>query len=209
MLNGRNPEALVELKAYPEETQEFYLQILPMLTILAKTPISKLSAPDIAMMNDLLFRLRETLRPRSELLISRMVCCKKAWGFGKFEALPESHAFLNATKDRTGELVQLYVELKNFACVKGDDGNYLTKLSCSVELTDSNNNKVGSFPFDRKQTTYRAERCLNDYYETFSFCVPPIPVGTYKLTLQITDLTVPNQYRVARKSLDFRVTPVS
>jgi hypothetical protein len=210
MLDGRHQEAIVALRAYDEETQEFYLRILPLMTILAKTPISKLPPEQIQLANDLLLSLRESLRPRCELLVNRMQYCKEIKGYGQFDPLPDNHAFLNATKDRPGELVQIYVELKNFASVKGKDGTYLTKLACSLELKDSNNKRVGPpLRFDDKETTYRRSACLNDYHGNFSFYVPPIPAGTYKLVLQIVDETIPNERRIARKELDFRVTPVA
>jgi hypothetical protein len=210
MLDGQHQQAIIALRAYDEETQEFYLSILPLMTILAKTPISKLPPEQLARANDLLLSLRETLRPRSELLVNRMQYCKEIKGFGEYEPLPDNHAFLNATKEHPGELVQIYVELKNFASVRGKDGMYLTKLACSLELHDANDKRVGPpLRFDDKETTYRRSACLNDYHGNFSFYVPPIPAGTYKLILQIADLTIPNERRVTRKSLDFRVTPVA
>lgn len=210
MLRGEHPKALQELKVYDEQTQEFYLQILPLMTILAKTPIKDLSPQQIAVMNDLLLRLRETLRPRCELLVDRMTFCREIQGYGQFVPLPDTHAFLNATRDRPGERVQLYVELKNFASVKGKDGMYLTKLACSLELKDANDKRVGDpVRFDENDTTYRRSACLNDYHGNFSFCVPAIPPGTYKLVLQIVDETIPKERRFARKALDFRVTPVA
>lgn len=210
MLDGRHQEAIQELRAYDQETQEFFLRILPALTILAKTPIRDMSASDINTMQTLLNGVRETLRPRCELIVNRMICCKVIRGFGDFDPLPDNHAFLNATKDRPGELVQLYVDLRNFACVKDKDGSYVTKLACAVELRDANDKRVGPLvKFDEKETTYRRSACLNDYHGNFSFYVPPIPAGTYKLVLQIIDETIPNERRIARKSLDFRVTPVA
>jgi hypothetical protein len=220
MLDGRHQEAIEVLRVYDPETQEFFLRVLPPLVVFAKTPISKLSAPEIDLVNKSFERLHYVLRTRCELLISRMHYCKEIRGFGDFDTWPDNHPFLNATKDRPGERVQFYVELKNFASVKGEDGAFLTKLACSLTLKDANdkevkwidanNNEVKSIPFDRKETTYRRSACLNDYHGNFSFYVPPIPAGTYKLILQVVDETIPNEhYRVARKSLDFRVTPVA
>jgi hypothetical protein len=209
MLDGRHQDAILALRPYDEETQQFFLRMLPPLTVIAKTPISKLSPQDIAVMEKLLYNLQYSLRTRCELLVNRMHYCKEIYGFAQFDAWPENHAFLNASKDRSGEQVLLYVELKNFASVKGDDGAYLTKLSCSLALQDSNGKEVWKSAIDPKQTTYRPSACLNDYHGKYSFYVPPIPAGTYKLTLQIIDETIPNERRIARKSLDFRVTPVA
>ncbi len=209
MLDGRHQEAIDALSVYDKETQEFFLRVLPPLTIFAKTPISKLSPQDLTFLSKQIEDLREFLRTRCELLVNRMSFCKEIYGFAQFDAWPENHAFLNATNDRSGEQVLLYVELKNFACVKEKDGAYLTKLSCSLALHDSNGKEVWKSAIDPRQTTYRTSACVNDYHGKYSFYVPPIPAGTYKLTLQIVDLTIPNEGRAARKSLDFRVTPVA
>jgi hypothetical protein len=210
MLDGRHQEAIQSLSAYDKETQEFFLRVLPPLAIFAKTPFREMSPQEILMLDESLRGVHDLLRNRCALLVNRMQYCKEIKGYGQFDPLPDNHAFLNAAKDRPGELVQIYVELKNFASVKGKDGMYLTKLACSLELKDSNNKRVGPpLRFDDKETTYRRSACLNDYHGNFSFYVPPIPAGTYKLVLQIVDETIPNERRVARKELDFRVTPVA
>ncbi len=210
MMEGRHQEAIDALRAYDEETQELFIRIMPILTLFGKTSINKVSSADINMLESQLEGLRAILRNRCELLVARMQFCRDIKGFGNYDPLPDNYAFLNATNDRPGELVQIYVELKNFASVKGKDGMYLTKLACSLELRDSNNKRVGPpLRFDEKKTTYRRSACLNDYHGNFSFYVPPIPAGTYKLILQIFDETIPNERRCARKELDFRVTPVA
>jgi hypothetical protein len=164
MLDDRHQDAIKVLGAYDPETQEFFLRVLPPLTRFARTPISKLLPEDFATL-DIEFRnLREFLRTRCELLVNKMSYCKEIRGFGDCDPLPENHAFLNATKDRPGDQVQMYVELKNFASLKGQDGAYLTKLSCSLQLHDSNNKEVWKRAIDPRQTTYRRSACLNDYH---------------------------------------------
>jgi hypothetical protein len=111
------------------------------------------------------------------------------------------------TKDRVGDEVQLYVELRNFNSEKTKDGAYLTKLTCTLELHDAAGKNVWSRTLDRIETARRAR--LNDFYRNYIFYVPAIPAGTYQLTLQITDETNPEQRRVARESVVFRVTPVA
>ncbi|HZZ79892.1 MAG TPA: hypothetical protein VFE62_15340 [Gemmataceae bacterium] len=209
MIDNRHPEAIQALRAYDDETQEFFLRLLPPLTVFAKTPISKLSPQEIQLVQELLYSLRDQLRTRCALDVNRMTYCKSIEGFGNYVPLPDNYAFLKASGNSPGEKVQLYVELRNFASIKGTDGIYLTKLSCKLQLKDANNKEVWKWAFDPKETTHRRSACLNDYHGSFSFYVPSIPAGTYKLDLTVVDETLPDVRRVAHKSLDFRVTPVA
>ena len=68
---------------------------------------------------------------------------------------------------------------------------------------------VWSHAFDKNETTHRRSACVNDYHGNFSFYAPALPAGTYQLTIQVVDETIPNHRRVARKSQVFRVTPVA
>ena len=209
VLEGRHQDAVTRLQVYEKSTQEFFLRLLPALAILANQPLDKLSAQDIVVLNDLLVRLLETIRPFSELIVNKMCFCRRVNGYGAYEEMPGNHAFLSATPDRFGELVQLYVELKNFISEPTKGGDYLTKLACTLELKDARGEKVWGHTYQRDETTHRRRTRLNDLHSNFSFPVPAIPAGTYQLTIQIVDETLPDQRRVARKSLDFQVTPVA
>ena len=210
ILDGRPQDALEKLKAYDPETQELFIRLLPVMSNLVKSPIGKMSAQEIAVLSEMVEQLRATIRPRSELVVNKMCFCRRISGYGVYDALPEDHAFLAGAQDRPGELVQLYVELKNFVSeqlVKG--GDFQTKLTCSLELRDSKNEKVWSYTYDRNETTHVRRTRLNDLFSNYSFYVPALPVGTYQLTIQIVDETLPDLRRLARKTLDFRVTPVA
>ncbi len=207
LLEKRHDEAIQYLRVYDKETQEIFLCLVPALTLLAQKPFNELSPQEIAVLHDQLLSARERLRPRCELLVSKMCFCKEVRGFGWYKPLPENHAFVTGTKDRLGEEVQLYVELKNFLSAKTKDGDYLTKLTCTLELQDSTGKKVWSHTFDGSDATHRRSAQLNDLYRNFTFYVPPLPPGTYQLTMQIADETNRDQRRVASEKLIFRVTP--
>jgi hypothetical protein len=209
VLEGRHNDAVQRLQIYEKNTQEFFLRLLPALAILANQPMDKLSAQDIAVLNQLLVRLLETIRPFSELIVNKMCFCRRVNGYGAYEELPANHAFLSATPERFGELVQLYVELKNFISEPTQDGDYITKLACTLELKDARGEKVWGHTYQRDETTHRRRTRLHDLHSNFSFPVPAVPAGTYQLTVQIVDETLPDQRRVARRSLDFQVTPVA
>jgi hypothetical protein len=136
-----------------------------------------------------------------------MQCCKEVRGYGWYVPLPDSHQFLAGTSERIGEQVKLYVELKNFASEATKDGEYITKLSCALELRDATK-VVWSTKFEGSETTLRRSARLNDLYIPYGFYVPAVAPGTYQLTLRIADETNPKAVRVASKSMEFRVTPV-
>lgn len=209
MLVGEHNKAIQILKTYDDATQEFVLRVMPPLTLFAKKSIDKMSAQEWSVLKDHIEGLRELLRDRCELLVTKMVYCKRVNGFADFESLPENHAFLAKTSSRPGDLVQLYIELKNFASKQTKEGDYLTKLACSLELKDMHGEKVWSHTFDKNETTHRRSACVNDYHGNFSFYAPALPAGTYQLTIQVVDQTIPDHQRVARKSQVFRVTPVA
>jgi hypothetical protein len=209
MLEGRHQEAIKFLGIYDDDNQELFLRLLPPLTILVKKRMEELSPQDVAVLNKQFQGLIDALRPRSELIVSKMCFCEEVRGYAWYRPLPDNHAFLTSTDSRIGELVQLYVELKNIASEPTKEGEFLTKLNCSLELVDSAGKKVWSKPFEGNETTLRRSARLNDFYSRLGFYVPAIPAGTYQLTLHITDETNPRQRRVAQKSLDFRVTPVA
>lgn len=209
LIEKRHDEAIQYLRVYDKETQEFFIRFLPVLTLVAQKPFNELTPQEIAVVNEQLLSALLMLRPRTELLVSRMCFCKEVRGYGWYQPLPENHAFVTGTKDRLGEEVQLYVELKNFLSEKTKDGDYLTKLTCVLELQDSGGKKVWSHRFDRADAAHRRSAQLNDLYRNYTFYVPVIPPGTYQLTMQIADETHPEQRRVASEKLIFRVTPVA
>lgn len=209
LIEKRHDEAIQLLRVYDKETQEIIIRVLPVLTLVAQKPFSELTSQEIAIVNEQLFSALIMLRPRCELAVSKTCFCKEVLGFGWYKPLAENHAFVTGTKDRLGEEVQLYVELKNFLSEKTKDGDFVTKLACTLELQDSAGKKVWSHRFDRADAASRRSAQLNDLHRNYTFYVPAIPPGTYQLTLQITDETNPEQRRVASEKLIFRVTPVA
>jgi len=208
ILDGRHAEGIEHLNVYDKRTQEFLIGLLPIMDIFVRKGLDEMSAPEVAVLNSQLISLLTALRPRSELMIDKMCYCKNVRGFGAYDVLPGNHVFLSATNDRPGELVQLYVELKNFASEASKDGEFITKLNCSLELHDAKGEKVWSHAYDRKDTTHLRRTRLNDFFHAYRFDVPKVAPGDYKLTIRIADETVPGLNRDVSKSLSFRVTPV-
>jgi len=209
MLEGRHQDAIKFLSAYDNDKHELLLRLLPPLATIVKKRVDDLSTQEVTVLIGQYQATIDDLRPRSELIVSRMCYCEEVRGYAWYRALPDNHTFLTGTESRIGELVQLYVELKNIASEPTKEGEFLTKLRCSLELVDSTGKQVWSKSFDGNETTLRRSARLNDFYSRYGFYVPAVPAGTYQLTLRIADETNPQKRRVAQKSLDFRVTPVA
>jgi hypothetical protein len=208
ILNDRHQEALRHLQAYDPETQEFYLRILPTLTILARKRVEELTAQEVAALTDQLQNLLATLRPRTELAIDRMCYCEWVKAYGIYQPLPEGHAFIAPADDRPGEVVRLYAEVRNFASI-ARNGCYETRLASTIEIRDANGRQVKVLEFKDGEKPLRSLTRLNDYYNTYTFLVPPLAPGTYHLILHIADETNPSARRVVQKTLELRVTPVA
>ena len=208
-LEGRHKEALALLQAYDADTQVFYLRVLPTLTLLAHKRVNDLTATEVAVLNDQLQNLLTTLRPRTELTIDRMCYCESVKNFGIYQPLDEGHAFVAAeSSGQPGELVRLYVELRNFASVPSGSA-FETRLSSRIEIRDSQGTTVWwADHFDHERKQMRTLSRLTDFCATYLFVTPNLPPGAYQLVLMIADETMPGVRRVAQKSLEFRITSV-
>ena len=206
VLDNKHDEALRHLQAYDGETQDLFLRLLPTLSILTKKKLGELSAPEVAILHEQLVGLLGTLRPRTPLAIEKVCYCEWVKGYGNYKPLAEGHAFAAPLARRLGELVQLYVELRNFAN-EPRHGAFETRLSSSVEILDGRGEVVWSYRFEDEKQPIRSRTQLHDWYNNYSFHVPrSLPPGTYRLTIQVADETIPESRRVARQTLDFRVT---
>jgi hypothetical protein len=214
-LDKRHDEAIRHLREFDNDTQEFLIRLFPLFVMVAQKPMSEFSSAEVAVVYDQLVSAQVSLRPRCELAVSNFCFCQAVQGYGLYKPLPSNHVFVAGTKDpagdkdRLGEEVYLYVELKNLTNEKTKEGDYLTRLSCVLELYDASNKKVWTQRVDRSDTPHRRRTPMYDFYRNYIFYVPAIPPGTYRLTMQIADETNPAHRRVARQSLAFRVTPAT
>jgi len=207
ILENKHDEALRCLSAYDAETQEVFLGLLPTLSILSKKKLTELSVAAVSVLHEQLYSLIGTLRPRTPLAIAKVCYCEWVKGYGNYKPLPEGYAFAAPAANRPGEMVQLYVELRNFVNTSRH-GAFETRFSSSVEICDGRGELVWSYRFEDEKQPIRSRTPLNDWYNNYSFYVPKsLPPGVYRLTIQVTDETVPESRRVARQSLEFRVGP--
>ncbi len=209
IIDNHPNEALELLRKYDPGTQEFFLRLLPVMARLTQKSIDLLAASEVAVLNEELQSLTMTLRPHSQLGIDKACFCEWIKSYGIYKPLPEGHAFVGPGGSGTGELVQLYVELRNFAC-EAKNGAFATRLSSSVEIRDQKGERVWFYQFEDGKQPIRSQTMLHDYFNNYCFYVPNrLPPGTYTLTINVADETRPEQRRVASKSLEFRVTAIS
>jgi hypothetical protein len=209
VLSDEPDRALEHLKGFDATTQDFLIRVLPALARLAQKPLGQLSAEEVAVLREQLESLLETLRPYAPLMISRMCCCKWIKGYGNYEPLPEGRHFYAASKKdcRDGEEVQLYVELRNFRCELRDRYHEI-RLSSSVEIRDPQDppeaEPTWHYRFPDQRQPFLAQ--VHDFFYCYTFSVPHIPPGKYRLIIQVTDETSPDRRRIARKSQEFWVS---
>jgi hypothetical protein len=207
VINNRHTEALELLHGYDRSTQEVCLRLFPILALMNQKPIDQWSPSEVAVLGEQVQGLSDLLRPRSKLVIGKACFCRidSIKSFGIYDELPEGYAFQASTPNRPGELVHLYVELRNFA-IEPKNRDFVTRLSNSIEIWDQKGVKVWGYRFEDEMICLRSPS--NDYYNIYAFQVPHnLPAGTYTLKIHITDKTRPDQQpRLASRSLEFRVT---
>jgi len=207
MLDNKHDDALRYLQTYDADNQELFQRLLPAMSLLSKKKLSDLSAAEIAVLHEQLYSLVGTLRPRTALEIGKMCFCEWVKDYGNYKPLPEGHAFAAASPNRLGDFVLLYVELRNFTS-ELRQGAYETRLSSSIEICDSRGEMVWTNRFEDEKKPVRRRTQLHDLHNPYSFHVPTgMPPGTYRLTIQVTDETLPGSRRTARQSIEFRVAP--
>jgi hypothetical protein len=197
------------LRKYSPPTQEICLRLFPILALLSQE--KELTPAQSAILVETLESFLDAQRQRSPLAINKACFVEEEVNsYGNYKEVPAGHAFRNATPNRPGDYVLLYVELRNFAG-EFKNGYYTTKLSSSVEVLDQKGKLVWrcpAFPEEKKPITNR--NLVHDYCNTYSFSVPSdLPAGIYTLIIQVTDQTRPEQPRVAKRALEFRVTSVA
>ncbi len=204
VLEERPHEALTYLQGYDPATQELLLRLLPYLDLIRRKGLPQLQSEEVAILHHQLQEMMHLLRPRTELAIDKACFCEFVKAFGVYQPLPEDHVFGASTPERPGELVQLYVELRNF-CSEPRGPYHETCLSSSVEVRDARGEKIWQHRFDDCKQPLRSRARLNDYFNNYTFHVPQLPPGTYTLTIQVADETRPDRQRQASKTLEFRL----
>jgi hypothetical protein len=203
---GKAREAREHLREVDPSSREVLAVLLPLAARLAE--LCKDGKPDdFSSTVDRLERLARALRPNAALTLEKLCYCRRVQKFGVYDPLPDDHAF-QAAGERPGDLVQVYVELRNFCCQKTGKFNE-TALAYVLEIYNNKNELV--WRQDRPAEVEHSLSPRRDGHLICYFCVPQqLQPGDYTLCIHVKDVTglTPEQvpaHRVARRSLPFRV----
>jgi hypothetical protein len=206
VLDGRPGAATEALQRCDASTREFVLALLQLAAPLGDGDLDQASPQESAAVLDQLNRLQTTLRRRAPLSIEKMCLCREIRDFGRYYPLPPDYAFQTGSDGLPGELVQVYVEVRNVIC-RPRGSVYETTLKGHVEIHDFRGKCVWQHDFDNKPE--RSRTPLQDNYVEFHFNVPAgLPASSaYTLWVYVKDVEDEGVVKVARRSLDFRVRP--
>lgn len=192
-LDDRPADALEKLSALPAENRDALQALIPAVARLAGKPLSDSDSDEVSVLLEQLQGVADRLQARAALRTAALCFCSRVRDFGAYEPLPEPYRF------RSGEFAELYVELRNVACVPAGRRGFATHLKSSLELRDAAGQSVWRSDCETPDATRSVRR---DYFLNYRFAVPNVPPGVYTLGVQITDQPT---RRVVRRSLEVRV----
>lgn len=207
-LARRPAEALQWIERYEKPNQELLLLLLPAAAWLTRANVDRAPPHEVTTLVDQFDNLGGVLRARAALAIDKMCFCRLIRGYGMFEPFAADHAFRAGSDGQEGELMQLYVEVRNFSSRPAGSA-YETCLASRAEI----HNEQGELVW-RKDLPVRPDRSQSlrhDYFINYRIPVPPhVAPGKYKLVIEVRDVTgqagkdVP-PHRMARRELSVRI----
>jgi hypothetical protein len=221
------------LSRLDKNNQDLLLRLLTLTNRLGERgAVEGLNPQDMGKFLQQVDEISAGLRIRAPLLLPKVCFCRKIESFGFYDPLPNP-AFQAGVDEKPGELVLLYVEVRNFG--RRDCGrNYSeTALACKLEIQEwrllrpqqlDSGTEVDSGQSDsppakalKPCVTYdlhtHHERSLSprqDYFIKIGFNIPPnLAPGHYTLSVEVRDDIgidpVTGQPRTARTKIDFQV----
>jgi hypothetical protein len=199
LLANQSAQAVKCLESYDRPSQELLMRLLPAVALISeKGSVNKLNSAERGALDDQITGLVASLHALSDLTIEKMCLCEVIDRDGRFRPQREGYAY------QVGELVQVYLLLRNLASV-ARDGYYTTVLHGKVILMDATG-QVWDHDFRERERPLVSATACYDCYRPYDFYVPNVPPGHYTLTLEVADETRATR-RVARKSIEFMVAP--
>jgi hypothetical protein len=205
LLHKQSAEALNCLQRFDHSNQDLYMGLLSALAVLNDKGVDQLGPGEIAALQEQLQGLLASLRKRAELVIDKMVLCERIESYGQYLAVRDGHAFQAGTQRQAGDLVQVYIELRNIACEQRG-GYFVTALNGTMTIHDAQGTPVWSYNYRKREPLLRSLMPRSDCFRAYDFFVPAMPPGKYTLTIDIVDETY-QLHRTARKSVEFLVAP--
>jgi hypothetical protein len=220
LLEKHSPdEAQALLESYDPADRELLRDLLKVAARLGDRDNPRPSAAEMAALVEQMEGLARCLRPRAALMLDKLCFCRPRSidNFGVYEPLEDGHAFRAGGPGRPGEHVQVYAEIRNFTSRPVGD-RFETVLEGKLKIDGvklrgedgHTTHKHIELPLNRCTDQSRTPR--QDFFVNLHFDVPPgLPPGSYTLWVEVMDVTKgvdggKRPHRVARRSLDFRVT---
>lgn len=142
-------------------------------------------------------RAQSQLADLATLTIAKCAFASEVRGFGQFTELQPAF--------EPGQQVLLYSELENYSLREGDiagQTQLIAELQGQFSIIDEMNRVVYQYQYQPVQDY--SQRRRNDFYMFFPITMPNLPVGQYRLNLQVDDL-VGNKFASYRESMVFTV----
>lgn len=190
-VNGQPERAVEHLKALDQPNQELMLQLIPAVVRASQLDLAHASPTEMGVLAEQLREPAEQLAARAPLILDRVCFCRWVKNFGRYEPLPEGHAF------HCCSLAELYVEVRNVPSVAvqnpAEGAGYVTKLACTLQvfdasgavvpLTDRSRNTVPALTETKRDFTRSP---IRDYFLLFRFPLPNRP-GLYDIAIKVHD----------------------
>ena len=189
LLEKHPSDAAECLQHYDARTREELLALLAVVAQLSRNGLENASPQERAQWLEQLKRLSASLRIRTPLNVQKMCYCRHISGYGLYDPLPDDHPFAGSDR-HYGELVQLYVEARNFAS-RQNGSFYETSLGSKLEIRDARKELVVrmDFPVTKPDRSLSARQ---DYFLHYEFYVPAkMAPGEYTLTIYLQDDNAP------------------
>jgi hypothetical protein len=202
MLDNRPDRAMEAIQRCPPNNQKLLLILMSMISDLGGGKVDVTDPVSAEHLDDLIRSAHLELRPHLPLKIEKMFFCRDIKSFGNYEPLPPRYEFRAGGGDHCGEMVQVYLELRNFP-VRTQGDMFESTLASKIEIRDGQDQPV--FRHDEQARVFRSRSPRSDMFFKYQFEVPPhLPPGTYSLSIEIDD-TQSQPARSVRQAIEMRI----
>lgn len=186
-LEKKPQESLEVVKRLSPENQKLFQGLLPLVIRSTQKNVKDLSSSEVTAHLEQIRQLASIFENRAQLTITKKCFCWNIERFGVYEPIVGEAAFEMGVEGRSGELVQVYLELKNFLNLKLDS-MYETAFMIGFEIRSSSGQVV--WKQVRRVGPEQSRSRRNDIFLNCYFRVPAhLAVGTHTLNLTIQDVT--------------------